>query len=139
MKTSFPRRQDRKIPFSPRTLEFFGKKRLKFSWSDEILAGVTVGLIALPLALALGIASIPSGAATPMPAPALGIFTAIIAGLIISVLGGSRVQIGGPTAAFVPIILLIVIEHGYVGLMVATIMAGIILVLMGVTKMGALI
>jgi sulfate permease, SulP family len=132
-------RKHSKWPFSPRTLDFFSRKIPEFSWSDEILSGITVGLIALPLALALGIASIPAGAETPMPAPALGIFTAIIAGLIISVLGGSRVQIGGPTAAFVPIILLIVIEHGYAGLLMATIMAGLILILMGVTRMGALI
>ncbi len=116
-----------------------GAKRPAFSLGNEVLAGLTVGLIALPLALALGIASIPAGATTPMPAPALGIFTAIIAGLLISLLGGSRVQIGGPTAAFIPIILLIVTEHGYSGLLVATIMAGLILILMGVTRMGALI
>lgn len=125
--------------FFPRTLELFGRKSPQFSWSGEILAGITVGLIALPLALALGIASIPAGAATPLPAPALGIFTAIIAGLIISALGGSRVQIGGPTAAFVPIILLIVMEHGYTGLLMATMMAGVILILLGLTRMGALI
>lgn len=116
-----------------------GAKRPAFSLGNEVLAGLTVGLIALPLALALGIASIPAGATTPMPAPALGIFTAIIAGLLISLLGGSRVQIGGPTAAFIPIILLIVTEHGYSGLLVATMMAGLILILMGVTRMGALI
>lgn len=125
--------------FFPRTLELFARKSPKFTWSGEILAGITVGLIALPLALALGIASIPAGAATPLPAPALGIFTAIIAGLIISALGGSRVQIGGPTAAFVPIILLIVMEHGYTGLLMATMMAGVILILLGLTRMGALI
>jgi len=127
--------------FRPRVLELLGQgaKRPAFSLGNEVLAGLTVGLIALPLALALGIASIPAGATTPMPAPALGIFTAIIAGLLISLLGGSRVQIGGPTAAFIPIILLIVTEHGYSGLLVATIMAGLILILMGVTRMGALI
>jgi hypothetical protein len=62
----------------------------------------------LPLALALGIASIPAGTSTPYPAPALGLFTAIIAGFLISALGGSRVQIGGPTTAFVPVVLLII-------------------------------
>ena len=103
------------------------------------MSGVTVGLIALPLALALGIASIPAGIATPFPAPALGLFTAIVAGFLISAFGGSRVQIGGPTAAFVPIILLIVEKHGYGGLMLATMMAGGILVVMGLTRMGALI
>ena len=96
-------------------------------------------MIALPLALALGIASVPAGQATPFPAPALGIFTAIIAGFLISALGGSRVQIGGPTAAFIPIILLIIEKHGYAGLMMATVMAGVILVIMGLAKMGSLI
>lgn len=107
--------------------------------AGEIVAGITVGLIALPLALALGIASIPAGTATPFSAPALGIFTAIIGGLIISTLGGSRVQIGGPTAAFVPIILMIISEYGYGGLVMATMMAGVILILMGVSRMGTLI
>lgn len=125
--------------FRPRSLELLRGKRPGFSWSGEILAGITVGLIALPLALALGIASVPAGVATPFPAPALGIFTAIIAGFLIAALGGSRVQIGGPTAAFIPIILLIAGEHGYAGLMLATMMAGGILVLMGATGMGKLI
>lgn len=125
--------------FRPRVFELFGSSRLKYSLFNEITAGMTVGLIALPLALALGIASIPAGIDTPLPAPALGIFTAIIAGFLISLLGGSRVQIGGPTAAFIPIIILIVSEHGYFGLVVATMMAGCILILMGLTRMGTLI
>ncbi len=127
-------------PFRPRSLELFhAEKRGSFSLAGEALAGLTVGLIALPLALALGIASIPQGIETPLPAPALGIFTAVIGGFLISLLGGSRVQIGGPTAAFIPIILLIVSKHGYSGLLLATMMAGAILILMGVTRMGALI
>jgi len=105
----------------------------------DVMAGLTVGMIALPLALALGIASVPTGVATPFPAPALGIFTAIIAGFLISALGGSRVQIGGPTAAFIPIVLLIIEKHGYGGLLMATVMAGVILVIMGLAKMGSLI
>ena len=132
----------RKKPvFAPRFLELFSRNgsRPAFSLTGELLAGVTVGLIALPLALALGIASIPQGAETPFPAPALGIFTVIIGGGIISLLGGSRVQIGGPTAAFIPIILMIVLQHGYSGLMVATMMAGAILITMGLTRMGVLI
>jgi sulfate permease, SulP family len=100
------------------------------------MAGITVGLIALPLALALGIASIPPGTQTSYPPPAVGLFTAIFAGLVISSLGGSRVQIGGPTAAFIPIVLLII---GYSGLVLATLMAGGILVVMGLTRMGTLI
>jgi len=126
-------------PFQPRALKVFRHPPAGFSLRGEILAGTTVGLIALPLALALGIASIPAGTQTPMPAPALGIITAIIAGLLISMLGGSRVQIGGPTAAFVPILLLIISEHGYAGLLLATMMAGGILILMGLARMGSLI
>lgn len=125
--------------FRPRSLGLIGRGWPGFSPGREVLAGVTVGLIALPLALALGIASIPAGMETPLPAPALGIITAIIAGFLISVLGGSNIQIGGPTAAFVPIVLLIVSEHGYSGLILATMMAGAILVIMGLTRMGTLI
>ena len=133
------RRGLRAVLFRPRILEFITGAPSGFSLGGEVVAGVTVGLIALPLALALGIASIPVGTNTPFSAPALGIFTAIIGGLIISMFGGSRVQIGGPTAAFVPIILMIISEHGYGGLVMATMMAGIILILMGVTRMGTLI
>lgn len=127
------------FPFRPKTLELFGDKRPHYNLSGEVAAGLTVSLIALPLALALGVASIPMGVETPYPAPALGIISAIIGGFLVSALGGSRVQIGGPTAAFVPIILLIVIEHGYSGLLLATMMAGVILVLMGFFRLGTLI
>ena len=127
------------LPFRPRSLELFSGGGGRPHLPREILSGMTVGLIALPLSLALGIASVPAGTATPVPAPALGIFTAIIAGFLISLLGGSRLQIGGPTAAFVPIILLIVQSYGYTGLLVATMMAGAILVLMGLARMGTLI
>jgi SulP family sulfate permease len=105
----------------------------------DLMGGVTVGLIALPLSLALGVASIPHGALTPFPAPAVGIFTAIIAGFIVSALGGSRVQIAGPTAAFMPIVLLIVERYGYDGLLLATMMAGAMQVAMGLVRMGAVI
>jgi len=125
--------------FRPRSFELLGQGRMPFSLGSEITAGITVGLIALPLALALGIASVPAGVDTPLPAPALGIFTAILAGLVISGFGGSRVQIGGPTAAFIPIILMIISEHGYVGLMAATMMAGVIQIAMGAAGLGRLI
>lgn len=125
--------------FRPRILEFFGSRRTKFALGEEVSAGITVGLIALPLALALGIASVPAGVETPIPAPAMGIITAIVGGFLISFFGGSRVQIGGPTAAFIPIILLIIGEHGYGGLLIATMMAGGILVLMGFARMGSLV
>ena len=103
------------------------------------LSGITVGLIALPLALALGVASIPAGTATPLPAPAIGIFTAIIGGCVAAALSGSRVQVSGPTAAFVAVILLIIEKHGFDGLLLATLMAGVILILMGATGLGNLI
>ncbi len=127
------------LKFNPR---IFSTLRSGYSRSQAVadaLSGITVGLIALPLALALGVASIPAGLATPLPAPAIGIFTAIIGGVIVSLLGGSRVQIAGPTAAFVTVVLLVLEKHGFDGLLLATIMAGIILVLMGLTGMGTLI
>jgi sulfate permease, SulP family len=124
--------------FRPRSLELLrGYSREKLV--GDAMGGVTVGLIALPLALALGVASIPAGAAMPFPAPAVGLFTAIIAGFIVSLLGGSRVQIAGPTAAFMPIVLLIVERYGYGGLLLATIMAGVILVAMGLARLGTVI
>ena len=127
------------FPFDPKILELFGSRSPKYSLGDELLAGISVGLIALPMALALGISSIPAGTVTPVSAPALGMITAIIGGLIVSLMGGSRVQIGGPTAAFVPLILLIVSQHGYIGLVVATFMAGAMQVLMGLARLGTLI
>jgi SulP family sulfate permease len=99
--------------------------------SADVKAGVIVGIVALPLAIAFAIASGVS--------PDRGLYTAIIAGFLISVLGGSRVQIGGPTGAFVVIVYGIVQEHGTDGLIVATIMAGIILVGLGVGRLGSAI
>lgn len=131
--------KDFSFSYRPKIAKVFNGSYSRSDLGSDVLAGLTVGLIALPLALALGIASIPAGQATPFPAPALGIFTAIIAGLLISLLGGSKVQIGGPTAAFIPIILLIVEQHGYTGLLLSTMMAGVILILMGVARMGILI
>lgn len=139
MKEGKVRSKSERARFRPRLLELFNGTYGRADLGTDVMAGLTVGMIALPLALALGIASVPAGVATPFPAPALGIFTAIIAGLLISALGGSRVQIGGPTAAFIPIILLIIERHGYSGLLMATMMAGVILVIMGLAKMGSLI
>jgi SulP family sulfate permease len=127
------------LKFQPRIIDALRSGYSRPQALADGLSGITVGLIALPLALALGVASIPVGLATPFPAPALGLFTAIIGGLIVSVLGGSRVQIAGPTAAFVPVVLLILEKHGFDGLLLATMMAGLILVLMGLTGMGTLI
>jgi SulP family sulfate permease len=94
----------------------------------DLIAGLTVGLVALPLAMAFGIAS----GVTPQS----GIYTAIIAGFIISALGGSRVQIGGPTGAFVVIVAGVIAKFGLSGLLMVTLMAGVILIVMGATGLG---
>ena len=98
---------------------------------SDLMAGIIVGIVALPLAIAFGIASGVS--------PEKGLATAIIAGFIISFLGGSNVQIGGPTGAFIVIVFGIIQQFGINGLLVATVMAGIILILMGVLKLGTVI
>ena len=95
---------------------------------SDLIAGVTVGLVALPLAMAFGIAS----GVTPQA----GLYTAVLAGFIISALGGSRLQIGGPTGAFVVIVAGIIATHGVSGLLIVTLMAGLILMLMAVTGLG---
>ena len=97
----------------------------------DIISGIIVAIIALPLSIALAIAS--------GVEPVQGLYTAIVAGFFISFLGGSRVQIGGPTAAFVTIIYGIVAEYGYDGLVIASIMAGIFLIIMGICRFGSLI
>jgi sulfate permease, SulP family len=97
----------------------------------DLVAGIVVGIVALPLAIAFAIASGVS--------PERGLYTAIIAGFLISVLGGSRVQIGGPTGAFVVLVYGIVQQHGIEGLTVATIMAGVILIGLGLARLGATI
>lgn len=111
------------------------KAALKFLTGDDfprdLEAGVTVGLLALPLAIGFGIAS--------GVTPAQGLWTAIIAGFLISALGGSRFQVGGPTGAFVPVLAGIVAAHGYAGLALATMMAGALLVVMGACRLGALL
>ncbi|MCQ2610323.1 MAG: SulP family inorganic anion transporter [Treponema sp.] len=99
--------------------------------TSDLIAGVIVGIVALPLAIAFAIAS--------GVEPQRGLFTAIIAGFCISFFGGSRVQIGGPTGAFAVIVYGVVAKYGYSGLVTATIMAGIILILLGVFKMGGLV
>lgn len=125
--------------FRPKILEIFKTPYYASDLGGDLAAGVTVALLALPLALALGIASVPTGVATPISIPALGLITAVVAGFIISLFGGSRFQIGGPTAAFIPLILLILERHGFQGLILATMMAGVFLILMGLTRMGNLI
>jgi SulP family sulfate permease len=100
-------------------------------WLPNIVAGIVVGVVALPLAMAFAIAS---GAR-----PEQGIYTAIIAGLLISLCGGTRMQIAGPTGAFIAILAGITAKHGIAGLQVATLMAGAMLVLMGIARMGGVI
>lgn len=111
---------------------FFMLRRYERAWLlPDITAGLTVGILALPLAMAFAIAS-------GLP-PERGLYTAIVAGFLISALGGSRVQIGGPTGAFVVIVAGIVLEHGYEGLVICTFLAGLILVVFGLCRMGAII
>lgn len=98
---------------------------------NDLFAGMSVGVIALPLSLAFAIGS--------DVAPERGLFTAIIGGFLISLLGGSRVQIGGPAGAFVIVVYTIIQKHGYDGLAVATIIAGILLILMGLARFGVLL
>src|SRR6266404_5773004 len=103
-----------------------------YSWNKfaaDALAGVTVGLVALPLAMAFAIAS--------GVAPQAGLYCAIVAGFLISALGGSNVQIGGPTGAFVVVVYGIVAKYGIDGLYLCTLVAGILLVLLGATGMGS--
>lgn len=120
--------------YKPKLLSLFGDKENGFSkeqFFKDLIAGIIVAIIALPLSIALGISSGVS--------PEKGLITAIIAGFIISLLGGSRVQIGGPTGAFVVIVFGIIQNHGIDGLIIATFMAGIILILFGLLRFGSLI
>ena len=121
--------------FIPRTFELFSKKQeKKYSWNSlgkDCISGITVGIIALPLAMAFGIAA--GGT------PAQGLYTAVFAGFFISFLGGSKYQIGGPTGAFVVIIYGIITRHGMDGLVIATILAGIMLIIMGLSGLGRFI
>lgn len=109
------------------TLKNYTGKQL----SADLIAGIVVGIVALPLSIAFAIASGVS--------PEKGIFTAIIAGFIISAFGGSRVQIGGPTGAFIVIVYGIVAKYGVEGLTIATLMAGVILIIMGLIRLGSVI
>lgn len=101
------------------------------NWFPNIIAGITVGVIALPLAMAFAIAS---GAK-----PEQGIYTAIISSIFVGLFGGSRVQIAGPTGAFIVILAMITTKYGIEGLQIATLMAGFILVFMGIAKLGSII
>src|SRR3984957_4930720 len=112
----------------PRSIECLHDYTAK-QFAQDLVAGITVGLVALPLAMAFAIAS-------GVP-PQAGIYTAVVAGFLISALGGSRTQIGGPTGAFVVIVAGIVARFGMSGLAMVTLMAGVILLLMGLTGLGS--
>ena len=116
--------------FKPKLLSTM-KNYTKENFMADLMAGIIVGIVALPLAIAFGIASGVS--------PEKGIITAIVAGFIISLLGGSKVQIGGPTGAFIVIIYGIIQDYGIGGLTIATLLAGVLLILLGVFKLGAVI
>ena len=117
-------------PFKPYLLKSL-KGYTGEQFSADLIAGITVGVVALPLAMAFAIAS--------GVKPEAGIFTAIIAGFIISALGGSRVQIGGPAGAFIVIVYGIIANYGLANLLLSTIMAGVLLFVMGLTRVGSLI
>jgi SulP family sulfate permease len=118
-------------PFIPKSIVCLREGYGREFFLNDLLAGLTIGVIALPLALAFAIAS--------HVRPEQGLYTAIIAGFLISLLGGSRVQIGGPTGAFVVIIAGVVDKYGYDGLALATLMAGAILIILGLAKFGGMI
>jgi len=122
MVRAFP--EERWLPKSILCLR--GYNRDKFL--RDLLAGITVGLVALPLAMAFAIAS----GLTPQA----GIYCAVVTGFLISAVGGSKTQIGGPTGAFVVVVAGIVAAHGVDGLFMCTVMAGVLLVIMGITKLG---
>ena len=115
----------------PKLITVFKQGYTAQIFAKDLTAGIIVGIVALPLAIAFAIAS--------GVKPEQGLYTAIVAGLLISVLSGSRVQIGGPTGAFIVIIYGIVQKFGYDGLAIATIMAGVLLVIMGIAKLGSVI
>lgn len=117
--------------FKPKLLTCLQEGYSRQQFTRDLFAGVIVAIVALPLAIAFAIAS--------GVKPEQGLYTAIIAGLLISFLGGSRVQIGGPTGAFIIIVYDIVQRFGYQGLAIATMMAGVMLILMGILRLGAII
>ena len=119
-----------KVDFKPKllsTLKNYNAARFK----DDLIAGIVVGIVALPLAVAFGIAS--------GVTPTVGLITAVIGGFLVSALGGSTVQIGGPTGAFIVIIYGIIQQFGLTGLAIATFLAGLILVFLGLFRLGTVI
>src|SRR5512141_1843328 len=117
------------IPFRPRLFDALRGYSTK-DLAPDLIAGVTVGIVALPLAMAFAIAS--------GVKPEAGIFTAVIAGFLVSALGGSRVAIGGPTGAFIVILYGIYAKYGAENLAICTVMAGLILFVMGAARLGTM-
>ncbi len=117
--------------FTPKLFSLLRQGYNLDTFKSDVMAGLTVAIIALPLSMALGIAS---GAS-----PDKGLVTAVIAGFLISFLGGSRVQIGGPTGAFIVVIYNVIGEHGYDGLLLATMLAGVILIIAGYARFGRVV
>src|SRR6266700_7947067 len=118
------------FPFRPKLFDTL-KNYSRQDFTADLISGVTVGIVALPLAMAFAIAS-------GVP-PQAGIFTAVIAGFIISSLGGTKVSIGGPTGAFIVILYGINVKYGADNLAICTVMAGVILLVMGLTRLGTMI
>jgi len=125
--------------FLPKTIVCLREGYTRHKFIQDFFAGVTVSMIALPLAMAFAISSGPGTTAANTITPQQGLYTAIVAGFVIALLGGSRVSVAGPTGAFVPILFAIVAKDGYSGLAIATVMAGTILILMGLARLGSLI
>ncbi|GAO80303.1 MULTISPECIES: SulP family inorganic anion transporter [unclassified Sphingopyxis] len=117
--------------YTPKLFTVFREGYSVATFRADAIAGLTVAIVALPLAMALGIAS---GAS-----PDKGLITAVVAGFLISALGGSRVQVGGPTGAFVVVIFNVIASHGYDGLLIATLLAGLILIAAGLLRFGQMI
>ena len=114
------------ISFRPKLWSVFGHYSMS-GFKDDLVAGIVVGIVALPLAIAFAIAS------------GVGLITAIIGGFIVSAFGGNSVQIGGPTGAFIVIVYGIIGQFGLEGLAIATLMAGLILIMMGLFHLGTVI
>src|SRR5205085_870643 len=115
----------------PKLITVFREGYSRKQFVDDAVAGILVGIVALPLAIAFGIAS--------GVKPEQGLFTAVIAGIIAAALGGSRTQISGPTGAFIVVVYGIVQQYGYPGLAVATMLAGLMMIVMGLSGMGLLL
>jgi SulP family sulfate permease len=117
--------------FNPKLFTIIKAGYTKKQFTSDLLAGIVVGIVALPLAIAFAVASGVS--------PDKGLITAVVAGIIVSVLGGSRVQIAGPTGAFIVIVFTILSQYGFDGLLISTILAGFLLIIFGLLKLGTLL